>query len=131
MQIGQKINDDVEILIRGLERDFCEASLQSKLQNSVDFIRHHYFEPIQSFINALEAAIVENPKAVKCWDRNKKNFLSAAITDVESALSDDAATLDSQIQELVKQVNEAVLKIDSDVKQQCGSQAVCIVNYVS
>lgn len=132
-QIAQQINSEADKLIESLHDLYSSANLQTKVNQTLAFIKSNYLDPIQKHIDTLKTAVDVNPKSIKCWENSKNDLsdiLNSAASDLGSVINKDLATVDSKAKALAKKIEDAVNRIENEVKAKCGSSGSCYVQYV-
>lgn len=130
---AKKINDEIDKLIKNMEKEFSDRTMRPKVKDSIGYIQSHYLDPIEKYIKSLKSAVDKNKKAMKCWDNNKnvlKAILDSAAAQTNTVIQPVVANLDSQVRAVAKKINDVVARIESEVKTKCGKSSTCVMQYV-
>lgn len=133
-EILSAINDDIDLQIDSLKTQFDSETLETEINWILGSLKSQFIDPLPNNIEWWKNAVNINKKAAKCWDNNKagvKSLVDNIFQDMQTVIKNDRAEWNAQIKALVKQIREAVDKIEKEVQVKCKSNQACTLLYVS
>lgn len=109
--LSRRILKDSNALINVVKEHFSEAALRRMAASIINELDWYYLEPLQDQIDDMKDAVDENPRALYCWDQNKKNLKSIfneSEQQTENLIHSQLDTADNSTQSVIQQIGEAI-----------------------